>query len=112
MAWVVERTDEMTTWYEGLSAGDQAPVEYSVAVLAEGGPSLGRPHVDTVNYSRHRNMKELRVQSSGRPLRVFFAFDKRRVAVLLIGGDKTGSERFYETLLPQADNIYDNHLSS
>lgn len=55
-------------------------------------------------------MRELRIQSSGKPLRVFYAFDPRRTAILLIGGDKTGDDRFYETFTPVADALYDVHL--
>jgi len=54
-------------------------------------------------------MRELRVQSSGRPVRVFYAFDPRRTAVLLIGGDKTGDDRFYKQFVPLADRLYDEH---
>ncbi len=55
-------------------------------------------------------MKELRTQSGGKPLRTFFAFDPRRSAVLLIGGDKTGDDRFYERMVPIADNLFDVYL--
>lgn len=55
-------------------------------------------------------MRELRVQSRGNPLRVFYAFDPRRTAILLIGGDKTGNDRFYETYVPLADALYDAYL--
>jgi hypothetical protein len=55
-------------------------------------------------------MRELRVQSGGRPLRVFYAFDPRRTAILLIGGDKTGNDRFYEVYIPVADRLYDTYL--
>ena len=55
-------------------------------------------------------MRELRVQSDGRPLRIFYAFDPRRVAILLIGGDKTGNDRFYIEYVRMADHIYDSHL--
>jgi hypothetical protein len=72
--------------------------------------SDGRPHVDTVSASEFRNMKELRTQSSGAPLRTFFAFDPRRKAILLIGGDKTGDQRFYEKMIPLADKLYIQHL--
>ena len=63
-----------------------------------------------MNGSKHSNMKELRTQHQGRPLRTFFAFDPRRSAILLIGGDKTGDKRFYERLLPEADRLYDEYL--
>jgi len=56
-------------------------------------------------------MKELIVQHGGRPYRIFFAFDPRRKAVLLIGGDKTGNDRFYEEYAPKADKIYGDHLA-
>ena len=55
-------------------------------------------------------MRELRVQSSGKPLRIFYAFDPRRSAILLIGGDKTGDKRFYDRMIPVADDLYDAHL--
>ena len=55
-------------------------------------------------------MRELRIQKGGRPIRVFYAFDPRRIAILLIGGDKTGDERFYETYVPRADTLYDEYL--
>ncbi|MCW5207971.1 type II toxin-antitoxin system RelE/ParE family toxin [Desulfobulbus sp. US2] len=55
-------------------------------------------------------MKELRTQCRGRPLRTFFAFDPRRTAILLIGGDKTGDDRFYERMIPLAEQLYDNYL--
>ncbi len=57
-------------------------------------------------------MRELRIQSGGKPIRVFYAFDPRRVAILLIGGDKTGNERFYDQYVPVADRLYDEHLET
>lgn len=55
-------------------------------------------------------MRELRIQSGGKPLRVFYAFDPRRSAILLIGGDKTGDDRFYERMIPVADDLYDVYV--
>jgi hypothetical protein len=55
-------------------------------------------------------MRELRVQSGGRPIRIFYAFDPRRTAILLIGGDKTGAKRFYEAMIPVADQLYDEYI--
>jgi hypothetical protein len=55
-------------------------------------------------------MRELRIQSGGQPIRVFYAFDPLRAAILLIGGDKTGDDRFYEVFVPIADDLYDQHL--
>lgn len=74
------------------------------------GPGLARPYADTVKDSRHANMKELRTQCQGRPLRTFFSFDPRRSAILLIGGDTTGDDRFYERMIPLADELYDWYL--
>jgi len=60
--------------------------------------------------SRHRHMRELRIQRGGRPYRVLYAFDPRRTAILLLGGEKTGQDRWYEVFVPQADRLYDEHL--
>jgi hypothetical protein len=68
------------------------------------------PHSSAVFGSKHGHMRELRVQHAGDPYRVFYAFDPRRAAVLLIGGCKAGDDRFYETMVPRADRIYDEHL--
>jgi hypothetical protein len=67
------------------------------------------PHSSAVETSRQSHMRELRIQHEGRPYRVLYAFDSRRVAVLLIGGDKTGNNRWYEDFVPRADAIYDQH---
>ena len=110
MAWEVEYTDEFEVWWRSLTDDEQADVSASVELLELHGPQLGRPHVDTIHGSRHANMKELRTQSGGKPLRSFFAFDPRRTAILLIGGDKTGDNRFYDRMVPIADNLYDEYL--
>ncbi|MGA9307039.1 MAG: type II toxin-antitoxin system RelE/ParE family toxin [Candidatus Sulfotelmatobacter sp.] len=93
-----------------MTTEEQEDVRASVGVLRRCGPSLGRPHVDSVVGSRYPNMKELRTQHAGRPYRTLFAFDPRRAAVLLIGGDKTGNKRWYEEFVPRADKIYAEHL--
>lgn len=82
----------------------------TVRILAEEGPQLGRPYVDTLKGSRHENMKELRTNAKGSPLRTFFAFDPRRTAILLIGGNKSGDKRFYDRMIPIADDLYDVYL--
>lgn len=110
MAWEVEFTDQFGEWWEGLDEDAQDDIRASALLLQAVGPTLGRPHVDTVDRSRHPNMKELRTQSNGRPYRTFFAFDPRRTAILLIGGDKTGDNRFYEVMIPTADLLYEEHL--
>lgn len=108
---MVEYTDPFGEWWETLSEEQQIALAASVDLLEALGPALGRPHCDTVNGSRHANMKELRTQCQGHPLRTFFAFDPRRCAILLIGGDKTGDDRFYERMVPLADRLYDGYLA-
>ena len=108
--WEVEFSDEFERWWETLSDSEQESLLVTVTLLREMGPMLGRPHVDTVKGSRHSNMKELRTQHQGRPLRTLFAFDTRRCAILLIGGDKTGDKRFYDRMIPLADRLFDKHL--
>jgi len=110
MPWNVEGTSEFEDWYGSLDAEEQVALDGSIALLEEHGPALGRPHADTVRGSRFANMKELRTQVGGRPLRTFFAFDPRRSAILLIGGEKTGETRFYERMIPIADQLYTTYL--
>jgi len=112
MAWTVEFTDEFQHWWDKLSEDEQVDVDAKVRLLEELGPALGRPHADSVEGSRHSNMKELRIQHAGRPYRVLFAFDPRRCAILLLGGDKTGNPRWYDENIPIADKLFDDHLHS
>ncbi len=108
--WEVEATPHFERWYHACDDDAQVAIEAAVELLVISGPLLGRPAVDTVRGSRFRNMKELRIQCGGRPLRVFFAFDPTRTAVLLIGGDKTGNARFYDEFIPLADRLFAKHL--
>lgn len=110
MAWEVEYTNEFGSWWQTLNDGQQNDVAAVVGLLAERGPSLPFPFSSSVNSSKHSHLRELRVQSSGRPLRIFYAFDPRRTAILLVGGDKTGNDRFYEEYIPIADQLYDVYL--
>lgn len=110
MTWDVEYTDEFGEWWEGLTADEQESLAVSVQLLEDRGPSLGFPHSSGINGSRHGHMRELRTQHDGRPLRTLYAFDPRRSAILLLGGDKTGDGRWYEVNVPIADKLYDEHL--
>ena len=110
MPWEVEYTDEFGQWWQELSEGQQDAVAARVELLMEYGPNLPYPHSSDIRSSRHGVMRELRAQSGGRPIRVFYAFDPRRTSILLIGGDKTGNDRFYEEYVPVADSLYDEHL--
>ena len=109
-SWEVEYTDDLGSWWAGLTAAEQVSIDASVRLLEAKGPSLGFPHSSGINGSRHAHMRELRVQHQGRPYRVLYAFDPRRSAILLIGGDKTGDGRWYEVFVPRADDLYDLHL--
>jgi hypothetical protein len=109
MAWEVEYTDEFGTWWDTLSVAQQEAISTAVAMLEERGPALGRPWVDSITGSRHPHMKELRPR--GGHLRMLFAFDPRRTAILLLGGDKTGRwQSWYQQAIPQADQLYDEYL--
>ncbi len=112
MEWEVEFTDEFGEWWNGLTAEAQDDIAAGVGLLQQQGPALGRPHVGAIRNSRHANMKELIVQHGGNPYRVLFAFDPRRCAILLIGGDKTGDDHWYEHMVPLADRLYDEHLEA
>ena len=108
--WEVEYTDEFGEWWDTLSETEQDAVAYSVGLLQSEGPSLRFPHSSGVRQSKHSSVRELRSQCEGRPLRTFYAFDPRRTAILLIVGDKTGDDRFYDVMVPIADKIYDIYL--
>lgn len=108
--WEVEGTDEFAEWWGGLSERQQDSVSRLVDRLIHDGPALPYPYSSDIRSSRHRHMRELRVQSGGRPLRIFYAFDPRRSAILLIGGDKTGDNRFYLRYIPIADRLYDEYI--
>lgn len=110
MSWKVEYTDEFGQWWQTLSERQQDDVTARVELLMAYGPELPYPYSSAVRGSRHGVMRELRAQSGGRPLRVFYAFDPRRTSILLIGGDKGGNDRFYEEYVPVADDLYDEHL--
>jgi hypothetical protein len=109
--WQVEFTDQFERWWDQLSMEEQAAIDVTVEVLQERGPGLGRPFVDTVKGSRHANMKELRPR--GGFIRILFAFDPRRMAILLLGGDKRDRwSSWYEEMIPVADRLFDEHLAT
>jgi hypothetical protein len=110
MAWNVEHTDEFGEWYESLTESQQDDITTVGLLLMDQGPHLPFPHSSGINGSKHQHMRELRVQSGGRPLRIFYAFDPRRSAILLIGGDKTSDDRFYRRMIPIADALYDAYI--
>ena len=109
--WTIETTNTFDEWFDILDDIDRINVLASMIVLQERGPMLSRPYADTVKGSCHSNMKELRVQSKGDPIRAFFAFDPKRKGVLLCAGNKTGNDkRFYDEMIPIADREFTAHL--
>jgi hypothetical protein len=110
--WTVITTDLFNEWLEQQDESTQEKVLAALVVLQQQGPSLGRPLVDIVYDSKFTNMKELRVQHRGKPLRAFFAFDPFRQAIVLCIGDKGGKKRFYKEMLNIAEQQYELHLST
>jgi hypothetical protein len=111
VGWDVEVTDEFKAWWNALAEAERISVERAVLLLEERGPHLPFPYSSKVNGSRHSAMRELRVQHQGHPYRVLYIFDPGRVALLLLGGDKTGDDRWYEKNVHLADQIYDSYIS-
>jgi hypothetical protein len=115
-AWEILLVEEVADWFDDLTKNDPGTadlVEDAIDRLAAVGPTLGRPLVDRIQASRHHNMKELRPGSTGTSeIRILFAFDPVRRAILLIAGNKAGKWRsWYDTAIPIADDRYDAHLA-
>jgi hypothetical protein len=112
VAWTVEIADEFEPEYNDLPEDVQLEILALSRLLQEFGPQLGRPRVDTLNNSRHSNMKELRFSAADAEWRLAFAFDTRRAAILLVAGDKSGvgQKRFYRELIRKANERFDAHL--
>jgi hypothetical protein len=108
----VEYTDEFYDWWVSLSKSEQDSVAARIAMLEKVGSALRFPYSSGVSQSRHSHMRELRIQHAGRPYRVLYAMDPRRAAILLVGGDKTGNDRWYQQNVPKADALYDRHVQT
>ena len=113
MNWTVEFHDEFVPEFRGLHKRIQDEIYAIAHLLEQFGPQLGRPWVDTLNGSRHANMKEMRFGAARGEWRLAFAFDPERRAMLLIAGDKSGgsARRFYRALIRKADERFDRHLA-
>ena len=111
MPWEVEYTQEFEEWWQTPTIREQNGVSAAVDLLTSDGPVLRAPHSSDVRGSRHGRMRELRPRAGNSPLRVFYAFDPLRAAILLIGGDKSGDKGFYWRFIPIADRLYDQHLA-
>ncbi|MFJ2368169.1 type II toxin-antitoxin system RelE/ParE family toxin [Microbacterium sp. NPDC087665] len=109
--WTVD-LEQIKTWLIDLDEKSRTQVVAAIELLQEHGPQLGRPIVDGVKSSRHKNMKELRPGSSGKTeLRILFAFDPLQQGIFLIAGDKAGEwKSWYSRNIPIADDLYDTHL--
>ncbi|MCK5666332.1 MAG: type II toxin-antitoxin system RelE/ParE family toxin [Thiotrichaceae bacterium] len=110
MEWEVEYTDEFEVWWDELNESEQVDVSAVVQLLEAKGPQLPFPHSSGINGSAYSHMRELRIQHKGQPYRVLYAFDPIRHALLLLGGNKTGDDDWYEKNIPIADKLYDEHL--
>jgi hypothetical protein len=110
--WLVATTDDFDLRFAALEEDAQTEVMAKVELLKLLGPRLARPHADTLNASRHSNMKELRADTKDKVMRIAFAFDPNRAAILLVAGDKSGvnQKRFYRQLIAKADELYQSHL--
>lgn len=111
MTWAVEHTDEFENWWTTLDDGAQVDIAACVRLLEEQGPTLRFPYSSGIASSRHEHMRELRVQHGGDPIRILYAFNPLRTAILLLGGHKGGNDRWYDENVPKADALYDVHLA-
>jgi hypothetical protein len=113
MSWTVLFHDAFDAEFQALDEALQDELLAHAKLLGEFGPNLGRPTVDGLKGSKHANMKELRFDGGGGVWRIVFAFDPKRQAILLVGGDKGGANqrRFYERLIAVADKRFDEHLA-
>ena len=107
--WTVEYTDEFEVWWIDLAEKTQDDIDRVVMLLEEHGPTLGFPYSSALVGSKFA-LRELRVQSEGHPIRILYAFDPVRSALLLLGGDKTANDRWYKENIPRAERIFATHL--
>lgn len=112
MNWIISFDDDFEPEFDELNEIVQDECFAHLKFLEKFGPELGRPHVDTLNGSKHSNMKELRFSADNGVWRLAFAFDPKRKAILLVCGDKSGGseKRFYKSLIKKADTRFDKHL--
>lgn len=110
--WTVFFDDTFREEFQALSEAVQTEILAHARLLEDYGPALGRPHVDTLKGSDFANMKELRFKADDGVWRVAFAFDPKRQAIVLVAGDKGGTneKRFYKTLIKSADKRFAAHL--
>ena len=112
MSYVILTTEMFDAWLHALSEAERVDVRAIVGLLEDKGFTLGYPFSSALHGSRHGHMRELRIRHRGRPIRVLYAFDPKRSAILLLGGHKGGDDRWYERHIPIADRLYDQHLAT
>ncbi len=110
MQWTLKYLDEFTSWLNAQDEGLQDEALARLELLTRVGPLLGRPYVDTLKGSSLPNLKELRFDYQRAPIRILFAFDYKKQAVILLGGDKGGDKRWYETNIPIAEKLFNQHV--
>lgn len=110
MSYVVIALDHFTVWYQGLDIDTAEGVNVVVDLLEQHGPQLRFPYSSDINTPNTSNLRELRKQHRGHPIRILYAFDPRRQAVLILGADKTGDARWYDTAVPKADKLFQQYL--
>ena len=107
--WTVEYTDEFGAWWMELAESTQDDIDRVVTLLEEFGPTLGYPYSSDIKGASIA-LRELRMQSNAHPIRILYAFDPIRSALLLIGGDKKGDDRWYVENIPLAERLFEQHL--
>jgi len=109
--WEIESTEEWESWIQTLDSAAKEEVLAHLYLLQQKGPLLGRPFADSIQGSKIKNLKELRIQVKLKVIRIFFVFTETRIGLLLAGGDKRGNDkRFYEQMIPLVEKIYNNWL--
>ena len=108
--WEIEWTKEFKNWVFEQDENTREVILTHLILLKEKGPSLSRPFADTVKGSKLNNLKELRVQTKLKVIRIFFVFTKKRIGLLLAGEDKKGNKRFYDEMIPYVESIYSKWL--
>jgi hypothetical protein len=112
MEWNIVFDPDFRVWFYEQEQGWQDEVFAVIRILSESGPTLGRPQVDTIEGSAFNNIKEPRIQYQGDPWRILFAFDPLRQAILLVGGNKSGDNRWYRENIPITDRRYERYLET
>lgn len=112
MEYEIQLTDECSEWILELSDSAKADILASIGLLEAVGPNLGYPHSSKINGSKYSHMRELRIQHRGKPYRILYAYDPKRKAILLIGGNKAADKQWYKKFIAKADKLYAKHLTT